>query len=112
MDATFSSIEGRLVLCFKPSETYDAALHMQLLLEDEKSRGHCVPNFDKDFFKDFAASEENFPVTFDFKHIDIAISFIEEVLDNVISYGDNVEKLEQFLNEVEEWYATTCHTIQ
>lgn len=112
MDATFSDTEGKLVLFFKPSETYDAALHMQLLLEDEKRKGHCVPNFDKDFFKSFAASKEDFPVTFDFKHLGIAISFIEEVLDNVVSHGDTVEKLEQFLFEVEEWYGMTCHTIQ
>lgn len=111
MEATFNSEEGKLILCFKPDETDEASVHLQLLFEDEKRKGHCVPNFGKDFFINLATSRKKARVVFPFKHLDFAICFIEEILDRTIDESEYVETLGRFLDEVEEWYSG-ANTIQ
>jgi len=100
MEATFNSEEGKLVLCFKPDETDEASIHLQLLFEDEKNKGHSVPNFGKDFFINLATSKKKARVVFTFKHLGVAICFIDEILDRTIDDGEYVETLGRFLDEV------------
>lgn len=111
MEATFNSEEGKLILCFKPEETDEVSVHMQLLLEDEKRKGHCVPNFGENFFIDLATSRKKARVVFTFKHLGFAICFIEEILDRTIDDGEYSETLGRFLDEVEDWYSG-ANTIQ
>lgn len=113
MDANFSSSKCNLTLCFKPHETNDAALCMQLLFEEEKDKGRSVPTFEKNFFKKFADATEPIRLVFEFDDLGFAISFIEEVIDKTYEYDGNSEHvvmLVQFLNELEQWYPG-YHTI-
>ena len=105
MDATFNSEEGKLILCFRPEETDEVSIHLQLLLEDEKMRGHPVPNFGENFFINLATSRKNARVVFPFKHLGFAICFIEEILDRTTVDSEYVDTLGHFLDEVEEWYS-------
>lgn len=111
MEATFDSEEGKLILCFRPEETDEVSVHMQLLVEDEKKKGHCVPNFGDNFFVDLAASRKKARIVFTFKHLGFAICFIEEILDRTIDDGVYVEALGRFLDKVEDWYSS-ANTIQ
>ncbi|MFZ2303253.1 MAG: hypothetical protein WAV98_00485 [Minisyncoccia bacterium] len=98
MEATFDSEEGKLILCFKPEETDEVSVHMQLLLEDESSKGHPVPNFGRNFFMDLATSRKKARVVFKFKHLGFAICFIEELLDRTTDDCEYVETLGHFLD--------------
>lgn len=111
MDATFNSEKGTLVLCYRPEETDEASVHLQLLLEDEIRKGHSVPVFKDGFFLNFAASRKKVRVEFNFKNLGFAIIYIEEVLNKTVDGGDNVLMLESFLDEVEDWYSG-ANTLQ
>lgn len=111
MEATFDSEKGKLVLCFRPEETDEVPVHLQLLSEDEKRKGHSVPNFGEGFFIDLAASKKKARVVFTFKHLGFAICFIEEILDRTTDDSDYVDTLGHFLDQVEEWYSG-ANTIQ
>lgn len=113
MDMNFSILGYNLTICFNPNEISDAALCMQLLFEEGKSKGYSVPFFEKDFFRKFAASRERIGLVFEFDDLGFAISFIEEVIDRTYHDGGNTENVEiliQFLNKLEQWYPG-YHTI-
>ncbi len=111
MDASFNSEEGKLILYFKPEEIDEVSVHMQLLFEDEKRKGHPVPNFKENFFINLATLRKKARVVFTFQHLGFAICFIEEILDRTIDDGEYVETLWHFLDQVEEWYSG-ANTIQ
>jgi hypothetical protein len=103
MDARYNRATGSLNLCFHPWESWEVAVLMQLVWEEEWQKGTTVPDFSEDFFKQLAVSREKIPLEFDFEYLEFAIAFLEEACAKLTGSDSGMTVLEKFVLELREY---------
>ncbi|HAS84871.1 MAG TPA: hypothetical protein DCS23_02210 [Candidatus Yonathbacteria bacterium] len=73
---------------------------MQLVIEEEKTKGTRVPVFEKDFFKNFSTSRKKFVVEFNFELLPFTIAYLDEVIEEMVEYGSNPTDLDNFVDQI------------
>ena len=97
MDARYDRATGSLSLCFSPSVSWEVAVLMQLVWEEEWQKGTTVPDLSEDYFKQLAVAKEYIPLEFDFEYLTFVIAFLEEVCVQSVCNDVDAMILEKFL---------------
>ncbi len=100
MNAGYDRATGSLSLCFMPSESWEAAVLMQLVWEDEWRKGTMVPDYSKDFFGKLATAREETPIEIDFEFLEFAIAFLKEACTELTESDAGMVALEKFVVEL------------
>lgn len=103
MEADFINKDGKLIFRFSPDETAEASLYLELLFEDERRKGHPLPDFGKSFFREFARTRDMYQVEFNLPHLAVGILFFDELMNNIDPEGFGVAKMQKFLDNVKAW---------
>ena len=100
MNAGYDRETGSLSLCFRPGESWEAAVLMQLVWEDEWRKGTIVPDYSEDFFGKLARAREETPIAIDFEYLEFAIAFLTEACTELTETDASMIALEKFVIEL------------
>lgn len=100
MNAGYDRATGSLSLCFTPNESWEAAVLMQLVWEDEWRKGTIVPDYSKEFFGKLAIAKEETPIEIDFEFLEFAIAFLKEACTELTESDAGMIALEKFVIEL------------
>jgi len=100
MNAGYDRETGSLSICFRPGESWEAAVLMQLVWEDERRKGTIVPDYGEDFFGKLTRSREEIPIAIDFEYLEFAIAFLKEACTELTESNAGMIALEKFVIEL------------
>ncbi|MBI5799029.1 MAG: hypothetical protein HZB10_03815 [Candidatus Yonathbacteria bacterium] len=97
MDLQYFAEEVVIVVSVHPRESDAVAIILQILLEEERSKGRSVPDFSNDFLMDLACTRSKIPLRFQRKHFKFATLFLEEVATRWDEADEDPRDIEEFL---------------
>lgn len=100
MNAGYDRATGSLSLCFPPSQSFEAAVLMQLVWEEEWKKGTLVPDYGKDFFDKLAIAKGETPIAIEFEFLEFAIAFLKEACTELTESDAGMTALEKFVVEL------------
>lgn len=111
MDLLYFRKRASVIIRFKQNEIKDARTLLRALLENEIESCGCGPDFGQELYKNLVTTEEKAYIEFGFIYFDIAVRFLEVVIDVTTKAHGDTDLLEKSLAQIKEWNSRTS-TLQ